>query len=704
MNAKRSVIFLVVCYSLLFASCARTPQTPSPSPLPSHTGAESVTEPISPPQEISFPDSPPKVLEFLTRAEVLSYDDMSSFEENSWAYTKDDVTVSNGSVTITQSGDLYAYVNHAHSFSNGESILMLFKFSEMAEFEMQMERGQWDTDAFFRWGLYKTEDLGTNIFNRGAGLDQQSFYGTLTFVPDRWYYILSVVGEDRGIQYIWEKDNPQNQGYFPLAFESDWVDQEWLFVFQIFVGEIEVDETYILSGSSETVAGLVDVPAFSISGLAGTSAQPEQQETVVPSTPEEFADLIFHNGQVLTMEAGLPIEQALAVKGDAILAVGDNDEILALVGDGTRVIDLAGNTLMPGFIDPHTHIFDSGTSILGMSIEEVQQFAIENGVTSIAGFMNEGEIGTMQSMNADGSLHLRTNVYLYATGACGEPFGTWYEQFAPTREFGELLRINGIKIFTDGGTCEYPAVTQQTHPGAGLGNLWFTDQQLKDMVLEAHNAGYQVAIHALGDRAIKQAQDAIIYANDGPENPLRHRIEHNYYLSDDLLPRYMENGILPIIFGQFPTCAVAGLDRTDYWKATIARWRELVDANPMLPIAAKSDTPYVGQEIPLLSLYSLTTMREVAPDGSICMPPAWLSERTITIEEALPMVTINAAYTLFRDNEVGSLESGKLADLIILSGNPLNTPPEDLLNLEVWMTMIAGDAEYCAIGHDDLCP
>jgi predicted amidohydrolase YtcJ len=100
----------------------------------------------------------------------------------------------------------------------------------------------------------------------------------------------------------------------------------------------------------------------------------------------------------------------------------------------------------------------------------------------------------------------------------------------------------------------------------------------------------------------------------------------------------------------------------------------------------------------------MVTPCEVDGDGTICDTPDWLAHKLLTVEQVLPMMTIEAAYALFRDQEVGSLRAGKLADLIILSGNPLAVVPETIKDLEVWMTMVGGHVEYCAPGHESLCP
>jgi predicted amidohydrolase YtcJ len=86
-----------------------------------------------------------------------------------------------------------------------------------------------------------------------------------------------------------------------------------------------------------------------------------------------------------------------------------------------------------------------------------------------------------------------------------------------------------------------------------------------------------------------------------------------------------------------------------------------------------------------------------------CATPAWLAREVSTPQEALPLMTIEGAYALFRDEEVGTLQAGKHADLIVLSGNPLTVGPETIKDLQVWMTMVGGRVEYCASGQEALC-
>jgi len=169
-----------------------------------------------------------------------------------------------------------------------------------------------------------------------------------------------------------------------------------------------------------------------------------------------IADIIFHNGIVLTMEDDMPQAQAVAIRGNKILAVGSDVEVLAHRAPRTQVIDLGGLTLMPGFVDAHTHILNSAGQ-LGMDLEEAQELALENGLTTLANMYCTPEFLTeMRDFEASGRLHVRTSLYLNVTTNCGEVLGDWYKQHPPTRVPGEMLRIGGVKLFTDGGTCGGP--------------------------------------------------------------------------------------------------------------------------------------------------------------------------------------------------------------------------------------------------------
>ena len=429
-----------------------------------------------------------------------------------------------------------------------------------------------------------------------------------------------------------------------------------------------------------------------------------------PSPSTAPADVVFYNGSILTMETEQPEAQALAIQGESILAVGSDDEILALRGPETQLVDLQGRTLMPGFVDAHTHILASPDHY-GTDLEGVQDLALMYGITTLADASGTPDLlQRLQVLEREGKLRVRTSVYMMYNSNCGDFMGEWYRDYAPTREPGEMLRIGGVKIFADGGSCNAPAVSFEYPGGVGHGDLYFAQEELNQVMADVQARGYQVAIHALGDRAVEQAQIAIAAALDGQPNTLRHRIEHNAVLRPDLMGRYSEIGIVPLIFGRFATCSRLGA--SSKFKYVVPAeyqswewpWRELLDANPGLPIAWHGDDPPVPPLDPLIDLYGFVTRRDIAEDGSICEPPDWLAANTITVDEALRLMTMGSAYALFRDGEVGSIAPGKLADLILLSENPVTVNPDRIKDVEVLMTMIGGRVEYCAPGHEIPCP
>jgi predicted amidohydrolase YtcJ len=386
-----------------------------------------------------------------------------------------------------------------------------------------------------------------------------------------------------------------------------------------------------------------------------------------------------------------------------ISAVGSDEEILALDGPWVTLVDLQGKTLIPGFVDPHSHLFNDANQKMRMSLPEVQQLALENGITTLGDlFVDESFLKHMMEFNDRGGLRIRTSLYLIATDNCGRPKGDWWQEYPATDVPGEMLRIGGLKIFADGGTCAEPAFSYELTPGEGLGDLFFNQQELDELVTNLNSAGRQVAIHAVGDRAVELAQNAIAAALDGEPNHLRHRIEHNIAVPPELLPRYGEIGIVPVLFALYPSCEP--WEPPEQYRSWEWPWRALLDANPGLMVSWHADDPYSSRVRPLDELYSLVTRGGVDSDGVICKAADWQQQHLITVDEALRMMTINAAYALFREDEVGSLEPGKYADLVLLSGNPLAIAPEKIPEMNVHMTMVGGQSVFCAAGQEMLCP
>jgi len=461
-----------------------------------------------------------------------------------------------------------------------------------------------------------------------------------------------------------------------------------------------------LADGPETIRRVTLILILPDAGVVQASAEP-------PSGSQ--ASVIFYNGVILTMENSAKAT-AIAVKGENILAVGTDAEVMAYADSGTTLIDLEGRTLMPGFVDGHSHSF---INTWRDDLEGGQTYLLSRGITTTAEmFHEESLMQELLALDGQGKLRMRISLYPTHVDVCGGVMGDWYwPDYPPSREPGAMLQIPGIKMFNDGGACNRAAVSFEFKDG-GQGDLYFQVDELSAMIIEAQNRGYQVAIHGTGDRAIEVNLDAIEVALGGGPNTFRHRIEHNTLVRDDMLTRYTEVDVVAMIFGSFPACFFngPGYATPDPYQEWEWRWRSLIDANPDVHFAWHADTPPLGDPNPMKHLHGFVTRRELSSksdgsgplqqgDGEICEPPDWAVDDLLTVEEALPLMTIESAYAVLRDDEIGSLKAGKLADLIILSENPLDVGPDDaLLDIQVLMTMVGGKVEHCAGGAQALCP
>ncbi|MCH9036040.1 MAG: amidohydrolase family protein [Chloroflexi bacterium] len=441
------------------------------------------------------------------------------------------------------------------------------------------------------------------------------------------------------------------------------------------------------------------------------------------------ADVIFFNGQVLTMDSDMTMAEALAVKDGVIVAVGNSSTVLEMADSDTVIVDLNGKTLMPGFVDSHTHIFNDRARV-GLrehmpngTLEEAQQLALKLGITTLADmWVDRGFLEEFKEFEPN--LKVRTKLYLVYITNCGDLLGQWWAGELPlTSASGRLQVTPGVKIFADGGSCKAPAFTIELEPNF-YGDLFLTVDQLVDAVTDMDSQGLQVAIHAIGDRAVETALDALETVLAGQPNTLRHRIDHNLYIRPDQLPRYGQIGVVPSVWNSGAcwihdavdaegNLGIYGGPTTHSWASP---WRSLIDQNPGIKLAWQSDTPWLGLG-PITDLYNFVTRNEVkvypyygidlGPIGTVCNAQDWLLDEAVTVEEALQMMTINSAYALHMDDVLGSLEPGKYADIVVLSDNPLTVTDNELKDLEVLVTMIGGIAEFCAPGapgSDSICP
>ncbi len=298
-------------------------------------------------------------------------------------------------------------------------------------------------------------------------------------------------------------------------------------------------------------------------------------------TEDSFPDTIFYNSIVLTMEQNHPRSEAIAIRGDAIYAVGSNEGVLALSGPETQEIDLGGKTLLPGFIDSHGHWIGDNERTNFSNVDETIQYLLENGWTRINEmFVSPQRLEKLVSFDQDKRLHVRVNAYL-PVNYLDQRFGRPYLQYSPLEVLSPRVRVAGVKFFTD--------------------NDWghiinWEQSELNEEVQAAHQAGWQVAIHTFSVQGHSMVLEALGLALQGENNSAyRHRIEHVIAITDEQLAEIQQQGYIASIQLNFPG-NIPQADPTFYDKIPeedfplLTRWEDIHQAG--IIIAGGTDWPW----------------------------------------------------------------------------------------------------------------
>jgi predicted amidohydrolase YtcJ len=266
------------------------------------------------------------------------------------------------------------------------------------------------------------------------------------------------------------------------------------------------------------------------------------------------------------------------------------------------------------------------------------------------------------------------------------------------------LATEAVKIWADGGMSSRTAAIHGSYPVPphGSGILFFSRDELTAMVREFDGRGFQVAVHAQGDRAIGTVLDAYAAvlggmglagpglggpAGSAPagRNPRRHRIEHAGAMYPALTARAAELGIVIVSQPGFLSAlgdgfAAAFPGQADQLYA-FGSWRRAG-----LTVAGSSDAPVISAA-PLLGVRDAVARRTAG--GQLLGP----GER-LTARDALALYTTQAAAAMHREDEIGSLEPGKLADFVVLAENPLGAAPDRIADIPVLATVVDGTPTY----------
>lgn len=413
--------------------------------------------------------------------------------------------------------------------------------------------------------------------------------------------------------------------------------------------------------------------------------------------------LIFHNANIITMDDSQPTAEAVAIENNRITAVGADADILVLAEAGTQVVDLEGRTILPGLIEGHSHIFQHGYQNDGFDgLRRVAEEMAAMGFTTVhdMNLHDPGLLNAARELASRGELAVRINFY----PNYGNPDGSirddgWWQQHPYTTIVDTLIRIVGVKIYSDGGVSGVPAVSVPYMGGSNAGSYgdcWYSQSECNSIVREIHEAGYPIAVHCLGDSGVGVFVNAFNQVFGGQGNTLRHRFEHCRVMREDLTDRLAELGLVASIQYCWARQAIAEIYEGRYYPEVlqwIYPWQSMLDSGVRL--VGGNDWPYTAHQ-QAMHVISMAATRKDDRNETLA---SWLDGNQISIRQAIQSMTTDAAWVCFEENEKGTVTAGKLADLTILSHDPLSTDPFDVRFITPEMTVMDGVIRYNQLGN-----
>ncbi len=426
--------------------------------------------------------------------------------------------------------------------------------------------------------------------------------------------------------------------------------------------------------------------------------------TEVPGTPtHDLLDLAVPDRPVIIHNTS---EHALWLNAKALTLAGITDQPVADPAEDRNIIrDASGH--------PTGVLLESAMEVLERSVvaqmpreeklallREASHFLNRYGVTSVVNATGSlAEIELYAALRDSGQLTVRTRNSFGAVAVnhhLTPEFLNDLEQ-ARSRYHDDWVSANLVKFFSDGGSGLFPPLT-------------YTAPEFNKLVLELDKRGYQLMSHTLrGDTAhmILDAYEQLEKTN-GPRNR-RLRIEHADTVWPGDIPRFAKLSVLASMQPTF-CCGDNGANVDPQEKSISDRWQSLERSGAQL--AFGSDWPCTWPPDPFVSIQETST-RQVWRAAAINGLPgavldgagqggaagtslAYAAEERISVEQAVRAYTLGSAYARFSEDELGSLESGKEADLAVLSQDIFSVPVDTISKTKVELTMVAGKVVFQA--------
>ncbi|WP_044537655.1 amidohydrolase [Bradyrhizobium sp. LTSP885] len=556
--------------------------------------------------------------------------------------------------------------------------------------------------------------------------------------------------------------------------------------------------------------------------IAGFIAGCAFAESAVAQQPDaDVPRLVLTGGKILTMDGHATVAEALAVRDGRILAVGSDAAIKPLVGPQTRVIDLAGKTVVPGLIDTHAHFKAAGLgdyvvnlgaarNVAGalqmikefvagkkpgawittggwhppsqlvekryltrqeldsvspenpVYLRTVGHFSMANSLAlkaagidrttpdpsggsferdasgDLTGVLVETAISRIENVvppyteedeirqytiaeaalnsfgitsvveGATSARDTRILEKIALAGAATLRVGTMFRPEPPaelsaweaimsgngaTSGFGDdWLKLGGIKIFYDGGMTLKTAMMRDVYPDSHddyHGIAQQTPERLKQLVSIANKYNWRVGVHVVGDLGVDQVLDAFEAADK--EKSIKDRrfiLIHASLIRPEQMERARQLGVRVDFQNVFMWDKAATVERF-LGKATADRavpTRTLIDKMGLDSLGAGTDFP-VNPINPFLNMFIMVTRKD--PAGHI-----YGASEAISREQALRLYTSAASRYMFEETRKGTLEVGKLADLVVLSADFMTVPEDQIKDIKADMTVVGGKVVF----------
>lgn len=261
-----------------------------------------------------------------------------------------------------------------------------------------------------------------------------------------------------------------------------------------------------------------------------------------------------------------------------------------------------------------------------------------------------------------------------------------------TGQGSKLFKIGPLKLLADGSIGARTALLKEPYSDdpVNYGYQVFDKAALSRFFKAAGESGMQIAVHGIGDRSIEITADLINELNSGKKgNPDRHGIVHAQFTNTAILEKMRDGDILayiqPVFVGSDMDIAESRVGKERLEKAYA--WKTMLDMG--IKVSGGSDCPVESFSIMENIYYAVTRKNSMgSPEGG------WLPHEKLTVDEAVRLFTIKAAYPSFEEAEKGSLELGKLADMAVVDRDIYSIAPEEIKEARITMTVMDGRIVY----------